>query len=266
MGPGDVEQWEAGAGAGEESPEGKPVLLLHSPRRNRRISLAFREVLLPGSRPDIRTAGTVCVSVLLFSSHTAFSAQYDSVLAICCHLLIGSAWIVWTSEVGVSGGVLLPVCIQPKERWKKAESEKADISHWESVTWPYFYVSVQTGLKFGLLVESIVILSNATLYCHKALITCPHFLWNAYYIFSFVMKLILTSLKWLVFIYSYCGSCTVISWNIIIMIYVWESVKFKMILLALEEEKLPFTKTVILLAQKQHTKIVWLFHPQSIRS
>lgn len=84
-----------------------PVLLLRSPRRNRRISLAFREVLLPGSGPATRTAGTVCVSVLL-SSRTAFSAQYDSVLAVCCHLLIGSARIVWTWEVGVSAGVLLP--------------------------------------------------------------------------------------------------------------------------------------------------------------
>lgn len=68
------------------------VLLLHSLRRNRRINLAFIEVLLPGSRPDTWTAGTacVCVSVLHFFSCIAFSAQYCGVFVVCCQLLIGT--------------------------------------------------------------------------------------------------------------------------------------------------------------------------------
>ncbi len=125
----------------------------------------------------------VCVSILLFS-HTAFSAQYDSVLAVCGHLLIGSTRIVWTSEVGV----FLPAADARTELEEnlnlKDFCKEANISFWGRVAGPCVNcMSVKTGWKMrsqvALLVEAIVILTNATPYCHTPLITCPHSLWNA---------------------------------------------------------------------------------------
>jgi len=84
------------------------MLPLYSRRRNRSWSVASPCATSRHHARHLDSWHLVRVSVLHFS-HTAFSAQYDNVLVVCCHLLIGSTRIVWTSEAGVSGGVFLSI-------------------------------------------------------------------------------------------------------------------------------------------------------------
>lgn len=152
------------------------VVLLHSLRCNRRISLAVREALLPGSRPDTRTAGSVYVS------------QSSSSLIIwqCVSGLFSSPNWQYQNSVNIRGwsfrrSILncgwLPIRGDGKsESVNKLQAvcKDANISYRGSVTG--LRVSVEPVITENksnvyLLAEAVEILISAALCCHEALIT-----------------------------------------------------------------------------------------------